>query len=1014
MRPVLLEPWWKWWGRNLDLYDGTVDQRISAIAGLGDVVQGLATLAKGEDGQRILPITGSWIADLMPWEALDRRFIDTSLAYHPVRADGTVMAVPPDRPGPLRVALLVGHEGPQNSFVRDQELATLKNAFTASAQVSARIFDAHSIATLDLSAVGNATERRAFFASADPHVVFYFGHGRSSPAPALRTGPARGDWLPIAQLADDASNKHPFPTSWVFIACSIGQSPSRETGPAGPDAFRVLARHGARAMLAMRARIRPQIAQVVAASLIESLSAGTLLELAAAAARKTARRARENANHTLIDWAAPAVWSTVVGPMPPRGTVVPPELVAIKLSRASTDDPGIGLGAPERTDAEIAAKFAQEQRVRLDISHEDHASTVALLGRIAGAIGAVSGRPSLFIRISGSAPFTTRLAEWAGSVLPTLDRAERETSLGRAVRQLGNRNLEGLESLLGIPGMVVIFSSPPGASDTTAWDLLEGAGADTTIVIGYSSVNQEQRPDWTPDRIEVKSAMQTTIEALGRYPETLALLAVLESPVSLNALSSITGETSTDVAPLTVSMPSGVVLTASARNTIRANLPDGAIVRAHRRAFEARRSVPALIESDDMFAAVRNLVEADAPELTPFVNALATETADRWTQANWLALAQALAPARNRWKSLDRRILLEIAHALVARQTLPQAQLWLDELESDDPHVDAGREYLLSEVAKAGGTARSQERMWRHARAALQRLEAAIAANPANRRLYSRTREMRANVARLELYFNHDAEAARALFAAILQELNGEPESEVAPALVATLRNLAECLFEFEPFRSAPGSRTDARAHLVRAAQVAQRHDLAALGAEALYSAAKLDESESDWAAARDHLTACADRARAAGHSVCLRIAEMRSFWLGVRHEGVAFDYVLFAVRLRKLEFLESHAWARRYAAQSRLWAAHELDRTGDQDGMRRLLQRNIESFEPLRTLTSNADRRSVALSHAGLASSEAAATSGAARDQESWKRFNALDWAPGWIERHGASDPSEYWQGDA
>jgi len=232
--------------------------------------------------------------------------------------------------------------------------------------------------------------------------------------------------------------------------------------------------------------------------------------------------------------------------------------------------------------------------------------------------------------------------------------------------------------------------------------------------------------------------------------------------------------------------------------------------------------------------------------------------------------------------------------------------------------------------------------------------------------------------------------------------------------LVATLRNLAECLFEFEPFRSLPESPTEARRHLTRAAQVAQRHALGALGAEALYSAAKLDESEGDWAAARDHLAATVERARLAGHPVCLCIAEMRRFWLGVRHEGAGYDHALFMARSRKLEFLESHAWARRYAAQSRLWAALELERAGDQAGMRSLLGRNIASFEPLRALSSNADRRLVALSHAGLATSEAASRGGKARDQESWTRFRALDWATGWIEQRGAGDPSEYWRGGA
>jgi hypothetical protein len=1015
MSPVVLDPWWRWSLRNLDLFDGAVGEKLDAISGVENLTQGLALLSKASTGGELLPITGSSVADKIPWEALERRFIDASLPYHPVRADETVATVPKDRPGPLRVALLVGHEGPGREFDRNQELDILKNAFNSSAQVGARIVSSSSIATLDLAVVRSDTERSAFFAETDPHVVFYFGHGKAGSNPLLRVGPGSSGWLPLEQIAAYASNKHPFPASWVFIACSIGESPSRETGPAGPEAFRILARCGARTMLAMRARIRPKIARIVAASLIESLSAGTPLELAAATARKTARRARENENLTLIDWAAPAVWSTVVGRMPPQGAAIPPGFVAAKLTRAAADDPGVGLGAPDDSDGEVARRWSEERRIRLDVSTEDEASIAARLSKISAAIGAVSGRTSLFVRVKGGGSFTARMADWAGSVLPALNLSERETSLGKAVRRLVDHDLEGLESILGIPGAAVIFSSPPGRSDATAWDLIEGAGTDTTIVIGYSSVNQEFRDGWTPDRIKDEGAMQNAIDALRRYPETIALLSVLDGPANLGALSAITEEpiAAPVTAGLTISMPSGVVLTASARNAIRANLDAEIIKNAHRRAFEARRSIPALIESDDNFAAVRDLVGADAPELIVFVNALAAKWSDTWTEADWISLAYALEQARNRWSGLESWVLLKIANVLVARQTLRQAELWLDALETDDPELDAERQYLLSEVAKAGGTTKSQERMWKLARRALTRLEEAIAAKPNDTSLSAKYRDMRANLARLELYFNGDAEAARVILAAIVNELNGQPEAEVAGSIVATLRNLAECLFEFEPFRWSTEQRKEARSHLVRAALVAQRYELMALHAEAMYSAAKLDEGDKDWAAARDHLAATIESARSSGHAVCLRIAEMRVFWLNVHHEDGAFDFALFTARLRKLEVLESHAWAKRYAAQSRLWAARELDRSEDQAGMRVLLDRNIISFGPLQHLASNSDRRFIALSYAGLAFSEAATAQGEGIDQESWKVFMALDWAPKWVKDNNTDKPSEYWRRD-
>ena len=86
--------------------------------------------------------------------------------------------------------------------------------------------------------------------------------------------------------------------------------------------------------------------------------------MAAAAARKSARRTRENENDHMVDWAAPAVWSTVVGPMPPRGAAIPPDFVAAKLTRASADDPNIARGAPK---AQIDEEQPSYKREPIDI-----------------------------------------------------------------------------------------------------------------------------------------------------------------------------------------------------------------------------------------------------------------------------------------------------------------------------------------------------------------------------------------------------------------------------------------------------------------------------------------------------------------------------------------------------------------------------------------------------------------------------------------------------------------------
>jgi hypothetical protein len=593
-----------------------------------------------------------------------------------------------------------------------------------------------------------------------------------------------------------------------------------------------------------------------------------------------------------------------------------------------------------------------------------------------------------------------------------LDAAEQMTSIGRALSQLEQSNLEGLETLLGLPGLALILTSPPGVSDATAWALLEGAGPDSLVVLNYASFNQASRPGWQLEQLGAESDSERALEALERCPDTMALMSVLDGPVSVEALASITGEPSADVttAGVTLLMPSGVVLTASARTVVRARVGADSIERAHGRAFEARQAVPALIESDDKFAVVRHLVGAGARELFSFVRAMAERSSSDWSDGDWLRLAHSLEPAKDKWDGLAASIRLGIASALVIRQSGAQAELWLDEVATEGHLQEAWRQHLLSEIFKAKGTVASRERMWKHSRDALRCAEEGRERNPTDRRFILAIRELRQNTARLELYFNHAAESARSIFASILDELADEPEVEIAALRVATLRNLAECLFEFAPFSSQPGARHDARSHLLRAIEVAQKHELDALAAEVLYTTAKLDEVELDWAAARDHLSQAVEKGRSANHAVCLRIAEMRLYWLGVRHEGQVHDQALFLARLRRLEFLEAHAWARRYAAQSRIWAARQLEQGHRGAEMQSVLERNIAAFDQSGRISSDADLRLVALSYAGLASYEIAAGGGTTQHQDGWRQFKAAAADRGWRDA-GTDDPSAYWK---
>src|SRR5262249_42315603 len=161
---------------------------------------------------------------------------------------------------------------------------------------------------------------------------------------------------------------------------------------------------------------------------------------------------------------------------------------------------------------------------------------------------------------------------------------------------------------------------------------------------------------------------------------------------------------------------------------------------------------------------------------------------------------------------------------------------------------------------------------------------------------------------------------------------------------------------------------------------------------EIAYSQAKLAEtqSQSSIANALIRLDACKKLALEGGHFVCYRIADMRRYWLSVRRNGEPFDYSAFRARQSPLDFLGWHAWAGRYAGQSRLWAAHQLGIMGDTARSKALLQHNLDAFEGRPDIATSSDRRFVGLSRAGLAVVDSA---------DAWQDFLKLEWSDAWLK---------------
>jgi hypothetical protein len=1008
----------RWFSQRIDLFERAAERRIASLKGCDGIAGGLWVLAEKADAGEIIPISGESIADHLPWEAFEAKFLNKAVVFHPVR----VVPVQPVAPAnidaaarPIRVAFLVGHEGEGTEFDRHAAVQELIDVIKASEFTADTLNLAQNLLQLDL-VTASREDRRRFFQSNAPHVVFYFGHGKGGSNPSIGIGPGwkDKDWLPIKDIADDAAAAGVFPHSWIFLACSVGEpgspnaEPSLHSGPASPEAFRALAAHGAKAMLAMRARVRPDIARLVGASLLESISAGYPLELGAGLARKIARRSRINNNYCYLDWATPAVWSATPSVSPPKLSTVAPTILAAKLMRTEADDPGLGLSrlvGPNET----AEAWQGLRRIRANAPGMKAPEILARCATIGGAFTARFGRPAVFIPTNDMLNFGQRLANWSKERLRGLDPDERASPLGGALVNLAKQDPAGLEQLLATPSMVLLLEDPPAADDAAAWSLLESAPNTSTVVIAVKSTNLVERADWHTEDLAMAQQVVAWDQLCQAFPRSMALFVALEMPVTAAAVRRLAEEALTDeaVAPFTVPMTSGVVMTGSAKREVRARLEAGAVAAAHTEVFKALERRPPQLESDNRFAPLRHLVGSNGEGLADYVTALIDRYEHRWVAADWLRLAQVLGPASERWSELPPRIILRIAGVLAELQLLSRAADWLDAIAVDEPLTNARRAHIQSEIAKAEGTPEGEERMWAEAARAEELLRGVLEVDPGNVEAIALLRNVLANRARLELYFHHNAEAAANLYRQLNPELASEDSQEAQLLRVVCLRNLAECLFEFSPFREQVESRLEARALLVAGEALAIQNGQNHVLCELLYSAAKLDEVLEDWHAAQDHLTRAANAATTAENWVCKAIAEMRLLMLRADHFDQPFDIGLFELRLQRLAFADSHAWARRFAALSRLWAARRLALSGNRDRARTLVQTNIASIRAPATLQAGGDRRVLAESYAGLdflTPQEVA--------DRPWSIFKAIPWAEDWLAQHGGNDREHYWDG--
>ncbi len=1008
--------------RGIKLFYADAETQIAGMEVLRNISRDLRVAL--QEPEEVVSVSGGRVAELIPWEAFDQlmdversEYECQNRLFAPVRRlaarsdRAPVSDYAPTRfDEPMRIAVVFGH--PDGAFDSSNQQAQVYEILRElSAASEGRIASPTERSILDLAS--QPPERWKDGCVEEPNVVLYFGHGRGGDAPGIRAGLGDNGWLTLERLIELVRGGRRMPPFWAFLACSLGEAAPSASVIAGPRAFAILRDQGAVAMLAMRAEIRPVIANKMIREVIESMSAGSSMEVAAAHGRRAMRHSGRAKG--LIDWATPAVWSVARAASGYTWGGVsrdPVAFVGLQLLRTTTKDLGLGLEDPTSEALARCNRWRAAGRVRLIADAGWTSQTRMDVASVLAAERRCRGCAVVLVDLPPGPSYAMQLRDWAAGFRGTLTPAFAESALVRALRLIEESDPEGLRVLLSITDVMVVFSEPPGygSSDEAVLEQILAAPLSATIVFCDRPQGATDRlSGWTIDRIE-RSYDDAAVDALfACAPASLAFLSVIDRPISLEALTAITHEDTAPVADPRVLMSepaSGVVLIHAARQRI-ATLAGPEGLRAAHRSY--------LRTDDDSLAAYR--LRGDWPEvighligaglkaeLAAFVRELVRQQGDSWLDTDWIRLERALAPAGDAVRGIADNVILRIASALLDRQEVARARCWLEPLSCASKMNEARRLAMLSEAWKAEGGEHAKERMWATLRSALAACDDA----PQDSRTEATRREYQMSFARLELYFNHDAPAAKATFEHLIAiwrpELPVRPD--VVRPLVAAMRNLAECLFEFEPFAGRPDSWVAAETLLAEALDLAEHHVLIGVDAEVAYSMAKLAEVRGDGGAwsreAVSRLSKCARLAKAAGHHVLLRIAELRRFRLQVQVGDRSLDADIFRALVRPLDYLGWHAWAVRYAGQARLWAARRIADVADVPGAIGLLRCNVLALAGRPALSGTSDRANLARTFAGLAVLDS--VGGA------WTEFQRLDWAPSWLNEHGSPSPESIW----
>lgn len=926
----------------------------------------------------------------LPWELAFESLPTNKMrnAYTPARIAGSLKPLRPWKHAEkLRVLILEGHRGEVPNLIRpDLEAAGIVEAWEGlDLEARARI-EKPKRALLDANGLAE------LLLAEQPHIVWYCGHGRSTPSPGLLYG--KDAWMSVKDFAAAVPRQSP-PLCVALWACELGEaSPDQEATAPAPEIHSALASYGVRATLAVQSRINDIVARNMARELFTGLAMGLSLECAAA----RARRAGYTLPNARYDWASPAVWLAQAPTTRWEWGAVPSDLLLERLVAGLTvkqTQKTVDIEPRTVEASRTAEAWSQHQRTVVSCDLGSEAIRIEL-SRIADAVFNDLNSVPVFINMAKVAPIAS-IRDWANEIRSWCEPEMLQTALGKTIEFAISDAYSTPRRLLELESCMLVFINPPTDNDSD-WFLsaLAASRRSAPIVLIIDTPLTDPRfEEWTKDTLMTGQIQRDLEKYLEDEPAAVAAMAVLDLPLPENTLSSI--GFSRDKFPRGATMlfetRFGPILADWAKRMVLERVTADQVLQAHIHCVEMLRAVLAGRPEKLGRELLRHLVGARQGIEALAEAASAIETSfleERFAMV--VELYELLKPLGELRRSLDTLALLRVAEAYVYIGKPRNANLVLQYCKAENALQEAAIFALRSEIEKNDGTVpgwreRAIDFMNRAIESARQAVNEPLLSDVAAVVLMNN----RMNLARLQQYLNYDLATASKAYRELLQELGGTSGQEV---LIASIeRNLADCVLDSAADRAAAeqevqGLLDDANARLP------DRHPLRG---EIAYVRAKLAESKNGTNYEKS-LETSAILARQNGNGMVEAIADARIFWA----QG-HFDLERWKNIEISLMAYRYHGWAFRTTLNQRIHAARTLAQQGQKSEALALLRKNQREGEARPAFNHGSDRDRIGYTLAGILTLDP--------NEADRQRVTQYIWLVEWLQSKNVQTLEEAWE---